>query len=132
MGDRYSEYTQMKNGTLSLDSFDKLPFILIALFFSKDMLKNNKNIDKYITIYAMALIITVYSVFLDIGRMQWYCMFSTCIILPSILEVLKKVKSQEYAVIYIPLMLVYGLLYSYLNLMDSSRRMMLYYENILF
>lgn len=132
MGDRYSAYTQMKNGTLTLDAFDKLPFILIAIFFSKDMLKNNKNIDKYITIYAMALIIAVYSVFLDIGRMQWYCMFSTCIILPSILEVLKKVKSQEYAVMYIPLMLIYGILYSYLNLMSPSRKMMLHYENILF
>ncbi len=132
MGDRYSSYTQIKSGTLSLDAFDKLPFILIAIFFSKDMLKNNKNIDKYITIYAMALIISVYSVFLDIGRMQWYCMYSTCIILPSILEVLKKVKSQEYAVMYIPCMLIYGLLYSYVNLTASSREMMLHYKNILF
>lgn len=132
MGDRYSGYTEIKNGTLSIDSFDKLPFILIAIFFSKQMLKDNKNIDKYITIYAMALIISVYSVFLDIGRMQWYCMFSTCIILPSILEVLKKIKSQEYAIMYIPLMAIYAILYAYVNLTSSTRQDMLFYKNIFF
>ena len=132
MGDRYSNYTEIKSGTLSIGAFDKVPFILIALFFSKDMLKNNPNIDKYITIYAMALIISVYSGFLDIGRMQWYCMFSTCIILPSILEVLKKVKSQEYAVMYIPLMAIYAILYAYMNLTSFSREDMLFYKNVFF
>lgn len=131
MGDRYSNYTEIKDGSLSIGAFDKLPFVLVALFFSKDMLKNNKNIDKYITIYAMALIISVYSVFLDIGRIQWYCMFSTCIILPSILEVLKKVKKQEYTIIYIPLMMIYAILYAYVNLNVSTREDMLMYNNIL-
>lgn len=132
MGDRYSNYTEIKNGSLSIGAFDKLPFIVVALFFSKDMMKKNKNIDKYITIYATALIISIYSVFLDIGRIQWYCMFSTCIILPSILEVLKKFKKQEYAIIYIPLMVVYAILYAYANLNNSAREDMLMYKNILF
>lgn len=132
MGSRYSSYTQIKDGTLTIDAFDKLPFILIALVFSKNIAKKNKNINIYIIIYALSLIISIYSLFLDIGRMQWYCMFSTCIILPSILEVLKKVKSQEYAVMFIPLILLYGIFYSYLNLISSSRIGMLQYTNILF
>ena len=130
MGDRYSGYTEIKSGTLSIGDFDKLPFILIAIFFAKDMMKKNKNIDKYITIYSFGLIISIYSVFIDIGRIQWYCMFSTCVILPSILEVLKKIKKQEYAIMYIPLIFIYAILYSYINLTSPSRECMLPYKNI--
>lgn len=131
MGDRYQGYTDGSSTTFTLMSLDKLPFVIIALFFTKDMEKTNPNIKKYITVYAMAVIISVYSVFMDIGRMQWYCVFAMCIILPNILEVLKKIKKQEFALMYIPLMIMYALLYSHNIMMGATRKCMLIYNNIL-
>ena len=80
----------------------------------------------------MSIIFAAFSVFMSIGRMQWYCMFSMCIILPSILEVLKKIKNQEYAYIYIPFMMFYAVFYSYRVLTGDTRICMLTYNNILF
>lgn len=132
MGDRYNHYSDVTNTSITLDMFDKVPFILLAIIFAKEISKTNKQINIYISIYAMSIIFSIYSIFMDIGRMQWYCMFSMCIILPSILEVLKKVKNQEFAYLYIPVLIFYAILYSYRILMGSSRESMLLYENILF
>lgn len=132
MGDRYSTYTIKMNKTITIEIFDKVPFLILSLFFLRKMNKANKHIRLYMVIYSLSIIISIYSTFMEIDRVQWYSMFSLCIILPSIYEELKKIKKQELAVMYIPIMTIYPILYSYLILTSKTRECMLTYSNILF
>lgn len=132
MGDRYSHYETVTNTSINIMTFDKVPLLVVAIILQKMLQKENKNARIYIAIYAFATIISIYSVMLDIGRIQWYCNVTMCILIPSIYKSLVRSKSKELAYIYMPLMIAYAFLYANSILNTSTRECMLYYSNILF
>lgn len=132
MGNRYSGYGEVTNKSINIMTFDKVPLLVIAIILQKMIQKINKNARIYIIIYSFATIISIYSTMLDIGRMQWYCNMTICILIPSIYIAIKKSKSRELAYIYMLLMILYALLYSSSIINTSTRECMLYYSNILF
>lgn len=132
MGSRYQNYENVTNTRLSIMTFDKVPLLLVAVILKKMLQNENKNIRIYIALYAFATIISVYSVMLDIGRIQWYCNIAICILIPTIARALLKSKSKELTYIYMPLMIIYAFLYANSILNSGTRECMLYYSNILF
>ena len=131
MGDRYSSYTQVKGFQFSIDLLDKLPVLIVALIIYKDLLKVNKNIKIYLIIYAFATVIAIYSTIINIGRIQWYLMFSLCIILPTIVRAIGKTKFKYFNILVVPLVLLYGIIYMNAIYNQSTNKCMHDYSNIL-
>lgn len=132
MGDRYNHYETVTNASISIATFDKAPLLLVAVILQKMLQRENKNARIYIAIYAFATIVSIYSVMLDIGRVQWYCNIAMCILIPSIYKAIKQSKSRELAYIYMPLMVIYAFIYASAMLSSTTREGMLCYSNILF
>lgn len=132
MGVRYNAYTSMRNFKLSLDVLDKLPILIVALYLFKDIEKFNSNIKIYVTIYALASVVSIYSSMIDIGRIQWYLLFSLCIILPNIVRAVSYSKFKNFNVVIIPLVMTYGVIYMYSIYNQTTNLCMHQYTNILF
>ena len=128
MGYRYTKYMNLGEFVLTIDKFDKLPFLILAIIFQKKISKFNKDIRIYNIIYAITIIISIYASIMDLGRIQWYMTFPICIILPSIGRVLWQ-QRKELGYLYIPIEMLYGLIYAYritLNMTVNE------YQNIFF
>ena len=112
MGDRYSNYTIINRG-IDIGTFDKVPIVLLAVIFFGTINKFNDKIRIYITIYLLATVISIYNTWFEIGRIQWYCNFAVCIILPSVVRAFKKLKYVQLNFISIPAFITYAVMYSY-------------------
>lgn len=95
-------------------------------------LKGN-DIRVYMSMYALTIIISIYAQMIDIGRVQWYLMFSICVILPTIVRAMIKTKFKYFTIVIVPLIILYGFIYSYrIVFVQSSNKSMTDYRCILF
>lgn len=128
MGYRYTKYMNIGQFSLSIDKFDKLPFLVLAVIFQNKISKFNKNIRIYTIIYAITIVISMYTSVMDLGRIQWYMTFPICIILSDIAKALYY-QRKEIAYLYNLLVIVYGLIYAYRITMNTT---IMEYQNIFF
>lgn len=131
MGERYNTYTNIKSFKFSLDLFDKLPILLVAIFLYKDMHKFNPHIKIYIVTYALATVISIYTTMLNIGRIQWYLLFSICIIFPNMVRAIQKSKYKYFNILLVPLIMTYGILYMNSMYNQPTNLCMHTYSNVL-
>ena len=133
---KFESYTELNSSRfgMSIGDLDKLPFLLLALLFKKDVDKLKGNDFRiYIAMFALATIVALCS---KIGsstmvRLQWYFMFSLCIILPSVIRSMIKTKFKYFTVILIPFIIFYGFLYSYrIVFVQKTNECMRDYESI--
>ena len=111
MSNRYADYvTTNENIQFSILQLDKLPILLLALMFQGNIMKFNKNIRIYNILYSLTIIISIYSSFINIARIQWYVTFSLCIILPSLVRELKQ-PYKELSYFSLPFVIAYGIIY---------------------
>ncbi len=133
MGDRYGSKTVVGNFNFALSQFQNLPIVLITIWLYKDMAKENKNIRIYIILYAMAIVISIYSTVLKIGRMQWYLNIAICIILPVIIRAVLKSKYKYFTILLVPLVLLYGGIYAYrIIYLEPTNEGLRDYSNVFF
>ena len=135
---KFENYTELNTGGfgISLGDLDKVPLLILAIIFKKDIDKMKGHDSRiYITMFALATVVAIFS---KIGssvivRLQWYCMFSLCILLPLIARALTKTKFKNFIILYIPIIIVYGIFYSYrIVFVQSSNECMTNYASILF
>lgn len=134
MGSRYSRY-RLKYEGIGLNDFDKLPFFIMFILFYKIFNSKEKdtNTPMYILFYLMLTIISVYSSFMDIGRLQWYFNFAACILFSRVYRTIKESKYKKLIIAYVPALFIYGILYMNTIINSPSRiRVMSKYINILF
>ena len=131
MGDRYNSYTQVKGIHFSIDLLDKIPILMVALTLYKDMLNTNKNIRIYLIMCSLVTIVSIYSTAINIGRIQWYLMFSLCIILPTIVRTIGKTKFKYFNILIVPVILLYGIVYMSAIYNQPTNKCMHDYSNIL-
>lgn len=132
MGDKYIGYTTMNSFSLSIDQFDKLPITLLAIFLYKDLIKINKNTKIFITLCALTTVISVYSTIVNIGRIQWYFNFTICILLPMMVRAINRNRQYKYwNLIFIPIIIIYSLIYSNKIINQDSYIGMKNYSNVL-
>lgn len=133
---RYSGYT-MKNFKIDLSDFDKVPIILLSLLFYKKIdNKNKKEMEFYIIFYSTAIVISIFDSLVNIGRIQWYLNYAVCIILPTLVRSIwlnrGNIKYKYINILLIPLIIVYGLIYSYrIVFVQTSNKNMKNYSNVL-
>lgn len=132
MGERYNAYTTVGSFEFSIDLFDKIPIVLVSLFLYKDIKKFNPRIKLHIVIYSLASVISIYSTIINIGRIQWYLIFSVCILLPDIARAVNRSKYRNFNIILVPLIMIYGILYMYSIYNQTTNICMHEYTNILF
>lgn len=129
---KYEGYITQEVSGFSISDLDTLPFIILSLIFEKSISKDNPRIKIYNFMYALSLIIAIYSKFVGIGRLQWYLSFSLCIILPSVVRELIKSKYKSMVVLLFPLIIIYGFWYSYrIVFVQSGNEGMRNYSNVL-
>ena len=133
MGDRYSLYTSMGEFSLSIADLDKLPFIIFGLFFYKNTIKNSKFFSLHFFLYSISVIIAMCSSIFNLGRLEWYFSIFICLFLPELIKNIwanKKIHFLNF--IFIPLIIVYGLLYSNLLVSKDSKIVSIdEYQNVL-
>lgn len=134
MGQRYAYYLTVSEFTISLDQFDKIPIVLLALIFYNQIKSINSNIRIYIVMCALTSVVSVYSTVVDIGRIQWYLNFSICILLPLIARGMNKLEKYKYwNLFFVPIIVIYGLFFSYkIVFVQKTNKSMTNYSNILF
>ncbi len=133
MGDRYTNYTKINQLSLSINQFDKIPITIMALILYDYLKKINKNTKIYIVLSALTTVISIYSTVISIGRIQWYLNFANCILLPLVVRAINKNTLYKYwNILLIPIIIIYGLFYSYKILNQPSYDGMLNYSNVLF
>lgn len=128
---RYSGYT-IQDFNLRI-GIDKIIILIASLLLYKLIKIQNKSIRVYIILYTLATIVSIYSAWFNIGRMQWYSMFAICVILPSISRIFNQLKNEELNLFVIPTIIAYGILYSYkIVFIQSTNECMRTYSNIVF
>ncbi|MDO5555311.1 MAG: EpsG family protein [Clostridia bacterium] len=131
LGRRYLNY-QIGQGKISIWDFDKLPILLMCLILYNSIKKLNNNIYLYNLLCGISIVISIYTIWFPIGRIEWYCNFSICIILPSIIRAMKEIKKAEGNLILLPFIIMYAVIYSYrITFIQASRESMLNYSNFL-
>lgn len=129
---KYSGYINDDISGFSINDLDKLPICILSMMFFKSIYKKNKNIKIYIIMFIAALIVTIYSNFINIGRIQWYLMFAICILLPSIVRELNHSKYYYLNVLLVPIIIFYGFIYSYrIVFVQKTNVCMTNYSNVL-
>lgn len=135
---KFENYTNLNTSGfgINLEDLDKVPFLILAIILKKDIDKLNGHDSRiYITMYALATVVAIFSKIgsSTIVRLQWYFMFSICILLPLIVRAIIRTKFKNFVVLLIPLIIFYGFIYSYrIVFVQSSNKCMTDYSNILF
>ena len=135
---KFESYTDLNTSgfAISLGDLDKVPFFILAIIFKKDIDRLNGHDSRiYITMYALATVVAIFSKLGSsaIVRLQWYFMFALCILIPLIARTLVKTKFKNFIVLFIPLIIFYGIFYSYrIVFIQSTNECMTNYRNILF
>lgn len=112
-GERYLHYTNKTGNGVSLGDFDKLPIVVLCAMFVRGISKKNKNYQFYVFMYALALVVSISAAFIDFGRAQWYFNIYICFVLPILIQENYKIKqSKVLNYVLIPLIIIYGILYS--------------------
>lgn len=133
IGGRYAGYTINSEISVSIADFDKLPIIIFGLIFLRMTKEDSPNFPLYLTLYSSSLIITIYSLFIGFGRAEWYFNIYICMILPMVVSIVSKKPSMRIAaIIIVPMILLYGYLYSN-HLIDEKSHIVYFdkYESIL-
>ena len=112
LGGRYAKYIFDSSSAISIRDFDKLPIVLFAALFAKNISKKYKEYPMYLFLYSVAIIVSIYSVFIDFGRAQWYFNIFVCIILSAIVKYISLGSKKYLNLVVIPLVIFYGVLYS--------------------
>lgn len=133
LNSRYSNYIISNSLSLNFGDIDKLLILILCYMFYDNLNKVTTNSKIYIFLYAISIILSICSMFISFGRTQWYFNILICILLPLIIKSIKKYgKYKYYSLIVIPLVIIYGFIYS-IKMTDVNSKVVNFgnYDNIL-
>lgn len=132
MGERYSQYTEVGEFSLSLDALDTLPFLLFSLFYKRLIPPVIRGFYLVaIVLLAMSGICAICSAIVPLGRVIFYMNLSMLLLLPA---VIRYAKNGWFKLGIVTMIMVYAILYLFVSqfLNEPHTETLFPYRNILF